>query len=181
MKKNYEINIVNTVFRFEVAKGHLKWKMTEISKYSGVNRTLIYYYFGKTKKEIFNHCLEVIMNEFYGLSPEREQLVNSGKLMECSRKSYKLFHDNPEFMAFYFHWRFKKSPIQTRLIELEIAYKNRLKRLFPHLQEPQLQAVHAAIQGIVTAPFLKEKEFDLAIYQIISPFLNSGLKEANLR
>lgn len=179
MKKKYEINIVNTVFRFEVARGHLKWKMTEISRYSGVNRALIYYYFGKTKKDIFNHCFEVVMNDFYGLSPEREQLVLSGKLLECSRKSYKLFHENPEFMAFYFHWRFKKSPIQARLIELELAYKNRLKRLFPHLQEPQIQAAHAAIQGITTAPFLKEKDFELAIFQIISPFLKKNFKNTN--
>ncbi len=176
IKKKYEMSIVNTVFRFEVAKGHLKWRMTEISRYSGINRALIYYHFGKTKKEIFNHCFEVIMNDFYGLSPEREQLVNSGNLLECSRKSYKLFHDNPEFMAFYFHWRFKKSPIQTRLIEIELAYENRLMRLFPQLHEPQIKAIHAAIQGVVTAPFLKEKEFDLALYQIISPFLKSSPK-----
>lgn len=176
MKKNYEINIVNTVFRFEVAKGHLKWKMTEISRYSGVNRALIYYYFGKTKKDIFNHCFEVVMSEFYGLNPEREQLVLSGQLMECSRQSFKMFHENPEFMAFYFHWRFKKSPIQTRLIELEQAYENRLKRLFPHLQDTQIKAAHAAIQGVVTAPFLKEKEFNSAMYEIIGPFLETKTK-----
>ena len=173
MKKKYEINVVNTVFRFEIARGHLKWKMTEISRYSGVNRALIYYYFGKTKKEIFNHCFEVIMNDFYGLSPEREEMVNSGRLMECAQKSFKMFHENPEFMAFYFHWRFKKSPIQARLIEMETAYENRLARIFPHLSDPQIQAVHAAIQGVVTAPFLKQKEFELAMAQIIAPFLES--------
>lgn len=171
IKKTHEIKIVSTVFRFEVAKGHLKWKMTEISRVSGVNRTLIYYYFGKTKKEIFNHCFEVIMNDFYGLSPERAQLARAGKLAECVKCGYELFHKNPEFMAFYFHWRFKKSPIQDRLLELENAYQNKLRMLFPHLNTSQVHALHAAVQGIVVAPFLKEKDFDLAINNIVAPFI----------
>ncbi len=169
--KKTEIKIVNTVFRFEVAMGHLKWKMTDIARFSGVNRTLIYYYLGKTKKEIFNHCFEVILNDFYGLSPEREKLINEGKLLECSKMSYRLFHDNPEFMSFYFHWRFKKSIIQQRLIELELSYEARLKKLFNQLEEDQVKSIHAAIQGIVTAPFLEEHQFEMAIKNIVSPYL----------
>lgn len=176
MKNIDEIKFVSSVFRFEVAKGHLKWRVTEVARHSGIKRTLIYYHFGKTKKDIFNHCFEIVMNDFYGLSPEREIVARSGRLLECVKCGYDMFHRSPEFMVFYFYWRFKKSPIQDRLIQIERAYQDKLRILFPHLGSQQIQALHAAVQGVVTSPFLKETEFELALNQIISPFLSKSLK-----
>ena len=168
-----EIKIVSSVFKFEIAKGHLKWRVTDIARHSEISRTLIYYHFGKTKKEIFEHCFEIIMNDFYGLSPEREQLAKEGKLFECVKAGYDLFHRSPEFMVFYFYWRFKKSPVQARLIQLEKAYQQKLKNLFPFLSARQIQSLHSAIQGIVTSPFLQKADFELAIEEIIAPFIQS--------
>lgn len=176
MKKIDDLKIINTVFRFEISKGHLKWRVTEVARYSGVSRTLIYYHFGKTKKDIFDRCLDIIMNDFYGLSEERDRLARAGKLFECVKAGYDIFHRSPEFMVFYFYWRFKKSPIQERLIQIEKAYQNRLKYFFPHLKPHQVSAAHAAIQGIITAPFLNKNDFEFAIKQIVSPFLHKSLK-----
>ena len=50
------LKILQTVLRLEFQKGHLKWSISEISRISGVTRSLIYYYFGQKKEEIMEEA-----------------------------------------------------------------------------------------------------------------------------
>src|ERR1700745_3649674 len=44
-KDKHYWNILDAVFRLEVTKGHLRWKISDVSRLAGVQRTLVYYYF----------------------------------------------------------------------------------------------------------------------------------------
>jgi len=160
-KKTWKI--VNTVLALEVSKGHLKWKVSDLSRLTGVNRSLIYYHLGKTKKEIFHTCFEKIADEFYGLSEERLQMVRNGRLLDCTKLSQQMFNEHPEFMIFYFKWRMKKSPIQQVLIKIEERYQKKLKSIFPSLSEKEIVSLHGLLQGLVTSPFLNQEGFIRAL------------------
>lgn len=51
-KEEVYFKICNAVLKLEVVKGNLAQKISDISKESGVTRSLIYYYFGKEKEVI---------------------------------------------------------------------------------------------------------------------------------
>jgi AcrR family transcriptional regulator len=162
---------INTVFKFEVSRGHLKWKITDVARVSKLSRTLIYYYLGKTKKEIFKNCLERVADDFYGLSESRMELVRAGKYQTCVNMTQQMFQKNPEFIIFYFRWRMTKSPIQESLIEIERRYQKKLSGILPHLEKDQIVAFHAIVQGLVSAPFMTASIFNKTLVHVSASFL----------
>ncbi len=56
--------ICNAVLRLQIEKGHLKWKVSNIADYSGVTRSLIYYYFGKEKETIYEEAIRFMIDFF---------------------------------------------------------------------------------------------------------------------
>lgn len=172
MKKESSLKVINSVLKYELKSGHLKWKLTDIARISGVHRSLIYYHFGKTKKEIFNRSLEIIMSEFYGTSAERMKYIENGDLYGCVLQNFRMFRDSPEFIAFYNKTRFKKSPVQDKLIEIEKVYQKKLHQLFPHLSSDEIGALHGVIQGVVSSPVLNLVTFEIAMKSIVGSFLS---------
>jgi AcrR family transcriptional regulator len=150
-------NVLATVIDLEVSKGHLKWKVTDLARYSKVGRELIYYHFGRTKKAILEKSFELIAEEFYGLTEDRIKLIQSGDLGSSLRQTHKMFLENPSFGLFYLKWRTTPSPIQATCISLEKRYEKKLQNLFPHLTKDQVEALHSILHGMATAPFLSNK------------------------
>ncbi len=148
--------VLENVISLEMNEGHLKWKVTDLSRFSGVKREMIYYYFGKTKKEILARSFELIAEEFYGLGPEREAMVRAGGLRDSLAYTQKMFMENPAYGMFYLKWRTTPSPMQKQYMDIEKRYQARLKKLFPNLSAADIEALHALLHGIVTAPFLSE-------------------------
>ncbi len=61
--------ICNAVLQLQVEKGDLKWRVSDIAKYSGVTRSLIYYYFGKEKEVIYEEAVRFML-DFFLPSPD---------------------------------------------------------------------------------------------------------------
>lgn len=61
--------VCNTVLRMEIAKGHLKWTVSDISRFSGITRSLIYYYFDKDKEQILEESYKYMVNLFFSTNP----------------------------------------------------------------------------------------------------------------
>jgi len=157
MKKRKSMEkVLSTIISLEMSKGHLKWKVTDLARISSVSRPLIYFHFGNTKKKILESAMDIIAEEFYGLSPERTEMVKKGRLLDSLRMSHELFLKNPSFGTFYLKWRTTVSPLQKKYLEIEGRYHARLRLVYPHLSEGQITALHAFLHGIVTAPFLAE-------------------------
>jgi len=152
--KNIKLGILNKVVELETRRGHLKWKVSDLARLSKVSRPLIYYHFGKTKREILVSSLEIVSSEYFGLNQERISMLKSGKGWESVLQTREMFLSKPAFATFYLKWRMTKSPFQEIFIKIEKQYQNSLQLNFPHFSKAKIIALHAILQGVVTAPFL---------------------------
>jgi AcrR family transcriptional regulator len=148
--------ILHAVISLEVSKGHLKWKVSDLARKVGVSRPLIYYHFGKSKREILEKTVVMVAEDYFGLTPDRVEMLQAGRAVESLLLSRKLFLANPAFAVFYLKWRMEKSPLQSKLLEVERRYQQMLSRQFPGLTKGEITALHGIFYGVVTAPFLDE-------------------------
>jgi AcrR family transcriptional regulator len=160
MKDAKYIKILDAVVRLEVTKGHLRWKMAELSRVSGVQRTLVYYYFGKSKEAILAEALKTIGDEFFGLSPERISMWKEGRMKESILATRARFKQAPHVPQFFFHWRHQPSEVQTALKLLEKRFRDKVKAQFPKIRKDDEEAVYAVFFGLVLVPDLKESVLD---------------------
>ncbi len=160
MKDKIYFNILNSVLRLEVVKGHLRWKIADLSRLSGVQRTLIYYYFGKSKESILETALKFIGDEFFGFSAERMALWKEGKIKESIVRGRELVAQAPHVTQFFFHWRHQKSEVSTQLRNLEKRYPKKLKEFFPNLSQTDCEAIFTVFWGLVLVPELSDEVLD---------------------
>lgn len=163
MKDENYIKILDAVVRLEVTKGHLRWKMAELSRLSGVQRTLVYYYFGKSKEAILAEALKTIGDEFFGLSPDRISMWKEGRMKESILATRARFKQAPHVPQFFFHWRHQPSEVQTALKLLEKRFRDKVRAQFPHVSREQEEAVYAIFFGMVLVPDLREEVLDMVI------------------
>jgi AcrR family transcriptional regulator len=157
--ENY-LKILDAVVRLEVLKGHLRWKMSDLSRVSGVQRTLVYYYFGKSKEAILKEALKTIGDEFFGLSPARISMWKEGRMKESILQTRERFRQAPHVPQFFFHWRHQPSEVQTALKNLEKRFREKVKMQFPQTAKDDEEAVYAIFFGLVLVPDLKESVLD---------------------
>lgn len=152
MKDENYWKILNSAVRLDVQKGHLRWTVAELARSSGVGRTLIYYYFGKSKEQVIKTALNIIADEVFGLSPERLQLWKDGRIAESIEKSRALLQLAPQLREFYFHWRYTPSETQDHLIRVEKRYLQKLRGARPNLSPVAAEACFALLFGLVMHP-----------------------------
>lgn len=151
--KNYWL-VLDAVIRLEVSKGHLQWKLTEISRLSGVGRPLIYYYFGKSKEEIVQAALKVIGDEFFGLSDERLLLWKERRIVESVQRTRDLLKSAPYVSAFFFYWRHREGEIGDFLKSLEQRYREKLRLAFPEKSAVEIESIFVILFGLIVMPDL---------------------------
>jgi len=156
-KDNNYWSILNAVIRLEVTKGHLLWKMTDLSRLSGVGRPLIYYYFGNSKDEIVQAAMKIIGDEFFGFSDERMELWKRGDVMETVSRTRALLEKAPFISVFYFHWRHQTGEIADHLRGLERRYFEKLSSVCPQFSQAQIEALFSALFGATVFPQLSEE------------------------
>ncbi len=164
MKKDQvRARVVQAVIAAEVAKGNLKWKVSDIARFTKVSRPLIYYHFGKTKKDILSECLNVIAEDYYGLTPERSESLEPKIMLDSLLRTRNMFVKNPALVVFYQRERMKDSAAGRQLVEIEKRFQKKLKTQFPKTSEEIIKGLHALFHGIISAPFLDEESFKAAL------------------
>jgi AcrR family transcriptional regulator len=168
MKKDQvRSRVLQAVISAEVSKGHLKWKVSDIARFTEVSRPLIYYHFGKTKKAILTECLNVIAEDYYSLSTERAESLKSESVLEALLESLartrKMFVKNPSLVVFYQRARMQDSDVCRQLVAIEKRYQQKLMKTFPKMSEEQVVGLHALFHGMITAPFLDAKGLAAAL------------------
>lgn len=169
--KNYW-SVLDAVIRLEVSRGHLAWKITDVSRMSGVTRPLIYYYFGKSKEEILQNALKLIGDEFFGLSKERLEMWAKGEVAESVKRTRQLLVLAPYVSEFYFHWRHQPGETADQLKDIEKRYRDKIARLYPHRSKTDIEAVFAIFFGLILYPDLGEKAL-MAVVDRIRDFLST--------
>lgn len=153
--------VLNCAVELEMTKGHLKWTMTELSRKSKVTRSLVYYYFGRSKIEIIEAAVSIIGEEFAGLSEKRMKMWEEGRFEESLIEARE-FHDKaPHLCAYYITFRDKKNDVGKSLIKLENTFRRKLKKFMPRATDEQANTIFAVYFGMVYAPNVSEKEIKI--------------------
>lgn len=140
--------ILDAALQLECSKGHLRWKMTDLSRSSGVTRSLIYYYFGNSKIKIIQEAIRLMGEEFFGLSEERMELWRTGKFSESLQKTRELTRRTPHIVIFYLQQRRAGNSLSKEIDHLEQRYLEKLAKRFPNATRDRLVVSFSALLGI---------------------------------
>ncbi|MCJ8276335.1 MAG: TetR/AcrR family transcriptional regulator [Bdellovibrionales bacterium] len=150
--------VLNCAVELEIRKGHLKWTMTELSRKSDVTRSLIYYYFGRSKLEIIEAAITIIGEEFAGLSEKRMKLWEEGRLQESLIEARALHDKAPHLCTYYINFRNKENDVGDALRKNEAKFLNKLRTFMPKASDAQINTIFAVYFGIVSAPNVGQEE-----------------------
>ncbi len=161
-------SILNSAIELDIKKGHQKWTLSDLSRKSGITRSLIYYYFGKKKSEILKEAIRVVGEEFIGLSPERMQLWETGELLTSMKKARELNQHAPYISLFILENRNKENEIGDSLREIQGEFIKKLKSFFCDCNDDQISAIFSIYWGLSFSPILTEE----GLKQVIQTLLN---------
>ncbi|MEQ1879004.1 MAG: TetR/AcrR family transcriptional regulator [Bdellovibrionia bacterium] len=148
--------ILNSAILLDIRWGHLKWSITQLSQSAKVTRSLIYYYFGRSKADILLHAVKLIGMEFAGGTEKRHSYWAEGKLADSFNASRKMISQTPALIPFYDINRDRDSEIGTLIRGHEKTFKNKIRKYFPDLSTADVNSVCALFVGIVFSNQLDE-------------------------
>lgn len=155
--------VLNAALDLDFRKGHLKWTMSELSRRSGITRSLIYYHFGRSKLAILQEAVRVIGEQVIGVDPERIEQWRSGNWKEAVLQSRQLMTSSPSLLNFYLLHRERPTEIGEALRRLEAGYQKKLRSLFPHLTDSAHTALYAFFFGVTFAPNVHNEAVEYAL------------------
>lgn len=174
--RHIRLDVLNLVLTYEVTKGHLKWKVSDVARRLNLSRSLIYYHFGKSKEEILESCYQLLAEEFYGLNLDLRPLRNldSRGLESALLRTQSIYLKNPAIVIFYHRWRNEASESKARIVQIEKQFQGRLRAVFPELSELDILALHTIMHGVVTSPFTSLEALRV-IVSLIQTFISERL------
>lgn len=171
------MDILNLVLSYEVEKGHLKWKVSDVSRKLKVSRSLIYYHFGKSKESILDSCYVMMAEEFYGFKRDVSALrqLSDDILAQALLATQAIYLQNSSIVVFFHRWRVHPSDVQVRMLGIEKQFRARLQATFPELKPEDILAFHTLIHGAVTSPFTGPKEMK-TVAGLVNRFLRERMQ-----
>lgn len=155
-KEEVHFKICNSVLKLEVNKGHLKWTISEISKDSGVTRSLIYYYFGKEKKTLLEEAYRYMIQIFFNIHDDRPLGLSVRMHTVLSN-----IRDMPYAFVLFFLERKKDTEIGGLMRKAEERLLARLKVEFPDFSEAEILRVYLLELGSIAYGLEPEKISDI--------------------
>lgn len=148
--------ILNSALELDFKKGHLKWTMSDLSRKSGITRSLIYYHFGRSKLGILEEALRVIGEEFIGIGPERIAMWKKGEIAASVLRTREIYQNSPFLCQFYLNHRTRPTEVGESLRRLEQEYLKKLKAFFPTAKDADVRALFAVFFGVSFSPFVDD-------------------------
>ena len=155
--------VLNAAIELDFRKGHQRWTLSELSRTSKITRSLIYYYFGKSRHDILIEAVRLIGEDLFGLSAERMKLWEGGQVVGSVLQSRAFVEMYPFIGAFYLANRTKDSDLGAAIRRLEEQHFLKMKRFFPKLKDTELRAKFALFFGLVFAPHVSEEGLHKAV------------------
>ena len=155
-KEEVHFLICNSVLKLEVNKGHLKWTISDISKDSGVTRSLIYYYFGKEKQTLVEEAFRYMVDVFFDVKSPEDLGLQARMANVLSR-----LRDMPYAFILFFLERRKDTEVGELLRKTEAALSERLKRDFPDMDDDEILRIYLLELGAVAYGLEPEKVPDI--------------------
>lgn len=143
-KEEVYFAVCNSILKFEVSKGHMKWTLSDISRDSKITRSLIYYYFGKDKKSILEESYKFISSIFFS--------VDADKTVGVKARIKQVLQDlqsMPYLFVLYYLQKNKKTEFGTLIRESEKTFLKSFKRDYPKLSDQEIQKVYLLELGAI--------------------------------
>lgn len=153
--------VLNCALELEFKKGHLKWTMTELSRKSKITRSLIYYYFGRSKINIIEAAVKIIGTEFIGLTAKRETMWKKGEYEAGLLEARSLSDKMPFLCAFFLNYRDRPNEIGEALKKTEVNFQEKLKQAAPNASKAELQTIYAVYFGMIYSPNIGPEEIKI--------------------
>jgi len=150
-------NILNCALELDSKRGHLRWSMTELAKKSGESRTLIYYYFGKSKEDVLNAAVDVIGAELFGITQKRLEHWTRDEFEKSIKDTHTHLQKFPNLAVFFLTHRARENNVGLALREYEKRYLAKMRNHFPDKNDAEIESIWCYIFGIVSAPVLADE------------------------
>ena len=157
--KTYWI-ILNEAIALEITKGHLKWTNAQLARQAKVARSLIYYYFGKSKLNIILQACHLFGEFLAGTDQAHVQAWEEGDFnagLKLSRRAIKKF---PYLIPFYFLNRNTQNEIGELIRKYEEKGFQKRMKFITGINKSQARAIFSLQLGISTSPGLKDSDVD---------------------
>lgn len=154
--------VLNAAVELEIQLGHLKWTYSLLARRSKISRSLIYYYFGKSKINILKEATLLFGQELSGVVDDRMKFWAEGKIENGLLKTRELFKVYPYLVPFYFLYRSKDNEIGELIRKYENEGHKKRKKFFPNHSDSELKALYAFHLGLATFPGLKPEDIQTA-------------------
>lgn len=145
--------VLSAAVELDYRKGHLRWTMTELSRRSGVTRSLIYYYFGRSKLNIVKSAVKIVGDEIIGLSERRLQMWRDGEYLNSLRESRAILEKAPFIGAFYLTCRAWENELGQTVRTMEKLLLKKIKNFIPTFNDEDARALATIYFGLVFSPF----------------------------
>lgn len=162
-------DILNAAIYLDIQHGHLKWTYAMLSRKSGVTRSLIYYYFGKSKINILEESCRLFGEILAGTADHHMNLWKDGDLAKPLKLSRDILTHFPALLPFYYLNRNKENNIGELIRDYEKKGIKKRKKFFPNLSTSQCRALFALQLGISTYPALEQVDIKVAVDMINIP------------
>ncbi|MCB9025760.1 MAG: TetR/AcrR family transcriptional regulator [Bdellovibrionaceae bacterium] len=158
--------ILNAALELDVKKGHLKWTLSDLSRKSGITRSLIYYYFGRSKAKILNEAVKLIGSELAGLTSEREELWNMGDFVSSMNKARKTYENAPYLCLFFLEHLQGSSELSDELRKIEKEFLKKIERHYK-IENPSVRnAIFGIYFGMLFAPHQDASTYEVVLTEI---------------
>jgi AcrR family transcriptional regulator len=149
-------SICHTVLKLEVGKGHLKWTVSDISRESGVTRSLIYYYFGKEKEVILEEAYRYMLDTIFNL--KREESLG---IKERMKLTVKRLQEMPYLFVLYYLKKNSDTQIGELIRTAEEQLMNNFKKDYPEMSEEEVLKIFIMELGCIAYQLSPEKSDQL--------------------
>jgi AcrR family transcriptional regulator len=155
--------ILNAAVSLDLRFGHQRWTIAQLARSAKVARSLIYYYFGKSKMDILVHAVKLIGHEFAGGSEVRHKLWKEGRYADTLIASRHMIAQTPAMIPFYDLNRDKDNEVGKMIRAHEDAFKEKIKLFFPDLNTKQCEALFMIFVGVVFSSILDDESAVMAV------------------
>jgi AcrR family transcriptional regulator len=153
---------LESVIELEMTKGHLRWKMSDLARKSGVSRPLLYYYLGKDRKSIFKQAVDYYVAVFLDFRLERAEKVRKGQIIELITVARSRLKKNPYFFQFYAKHRFENTEVSPIFHAAEKKYFEHLKASLPPHWHHLTRVMWALVFGLAVQPDITSDDLKAA-------------------
>ena len=154
--------VLNAAVELDIQLGHLKWTYSLLARRSKISRSLIYYYFGKSKINILKEASLLFGQELSGVVEDRMKYWEEGQIENGLLKTRELFKNYPYLIPFYFLYRSKDNEIGELIRKYENEGHKKRRKFFPNISEAELKSLYAFHLGLVTFPGLEKNDVKTA-------------------